>query len=409
MRQQYTPSKLYSLWGNFEPPAELLFQRDILWRRKYIHRGSRCNKITNKAIPSLWSANRLEVKPDRGVDHRVLASLPRSNGHTHFKRRKVGLYNIRSISNKAPLINEFITDHEIDFLCLTETWQQSNDFFHLNQAVPSGFVYICKPRTSGRGGGLALLYRENIKLTPLILPDQSSFVMLAVELQGATPTIITVLYRPPKPSSVFIAELSTVLTELNAMSPNIILVGDFNVHMDKSSKTCTKDLMDMLDCFNITQYVNFPTHNKGHILDLVCCSGITPANFSTAELPISDHKAVLFDTCLSIRKAKVQRAMSYRNIKKVEPEAFTSLVASYPCPSSNASAADLVDHYNNCLSTALDSLAPLKTRTVSFVHSAPWFTPELRQMKSMGRRLERLSKKTGLAVHQGMYSEHILQ
>ncbi|XP_041959638.1 uncharacterized protein LOC121718626 [Alosa sapidissima] len=101
--------------------------------------------------------------------------------------------------------------------------------------------------------------------------------------------------------------------------------------------------------------------------------------------------------------------MSYRNIKKVVPEELTSLVTSYPCPSPNASVVDLVGNYNNCMSAALNSLAPLKTRTVSFVHSAPWFTPELRQMKSMGRRLEQLSKKTGLAVHQGMYSEHILQ
>ncbi len=36
------------------------------------------------------------------------------------------------------------------------------------------------------------------------------------------------------------------------------------------------------------------------------------------------------------------------------------------------------------------TFAPVKILTVSFVHSAPWITPELRELKTKGRRLERL-------------------
>ncbi|XP_062400145.1 uncharacterized protein LOC134089717 [Sardina pilchardus] len=278
--RKYSISELYRLWGNYAPSAELLCQRDILRRPKYVHRGSRRNKIYTakggKSIPCLWTADRGRLKPDRRVDHTVLARLPRSDVHSPSNRLKAGLFNIRSLTNKASLVSDFIMDHKLDFLCLTETWQQSNDFFHLNQAVPHGFVYICKSRSSGRGGGLALLYRENMKLTPLSVPDHTSFELLAVQIKGPTPTIIAVLYRPPKLSNTFIPELSTVLTALNAMSPNVILMGDFNIHMDNCSNAFTKDFM--LDSFGITQHVNCPTHSKGHILDLVCCSGIKPGN-----------------------------------------------------------------------------------------------------------------------------------
>ena len=41
----------------------------------------------------------------------------------------------------------------------------------------------------------------------------------------------------------------------------------------------------------------------------------------------------------------------------------------------------------------LNSLAPLKNRSVSFSVSAPWFNPYLRLMKAKGRQLERLHKK----------------
>lgn len=68
---------------------------------------------------------------------------------------------------------------------------------------------------------------------------------------------------------------------------------------------------------------------------------------------------------------------------------------------------ELVSHYNDLLSTYLQSLAPLKYRTVSFTRTVPWYTPELRLIKSHGRRLERLTKRTGLVVHVEAYSEHL--
>lgn len=71
-----------------------------------------------------------------------------------------------------------------------------------------------------------LISRKSIKLTPLSLPDQSSFELQAVKLCGSTLTVIAVLYRPPKSSKNFVTELSTVLTTHSAMSPNTILMGD---------------------------------------------------------------------------------------------------------------------------------------------------------------------------------------
>ncbi len=35
---------------------------------------------------------------------------------------KLGLLNIRSLTPKAVIVNEMITDNSFDVLCLTETW-----------------------------------------------------------------------------------------------------------------------------------------------------------------------------------------------------------------------------------------------------------------------------------------------
>ncbi|KAM4521909.1 uncharacterized protein PAE49_001834 [Odontesthes bonariensis] len=223
----------------------------------------------------------------------------------------------------------------------------------------------------------------------------------------STPLSRLVFLLLVKPSAAFLTEFSSLLTSLCAMSPTVILIGDFNIHIDNPSSIFAKDFTSLLDCLGITQHVNLPIHNKGHILDLICCTDITPTNLNVTDFPISDHKAVLFDIHTQLHKAKEQRTVFFRNIKHIDTTDLSTLISSYPSPHPASSPADLVTHYNNCLSFSLTTLAPLKKRSVSFTHTAPWFTPELRQLKATGRRLERLYERTGLTVHSQMYSDHL--
>ena len=85
------------------------------------------------------------------------------------------------------------------------------------------------------------------------------------------------------------------------------------------------------------------------------------------------------------------------------------LIDSFPTTDSTSNPDELVTLYNTCLTNTLTSIAPLKTRSVSFSTSAPWFTPELRSMKAKNRQLERLYKRTGLTIHNDMYTSHIAQ
>ncbi|XP_031723968.1 uncharacterized protein LOC116394789 [Anarrhichthys ocellatus] len=237
---------------------------------------------------------------------------------------KLALFNTRSLSNKGPIINEFITDNNLDILCLTETWQKHLGYYALNQTTPTGYHYLDKPRPDGRGGGIAPLHRQHIKTRLTNIDSPPSFEQLTFKLSGPKPLVIAIIYRPPKSNPAFLSDLSEFLTQLCSVSPSILLLGDFNIHIDSSDcKTATK-FLDLLKCFNFTQHIDFPTHNRGHILDLVCSTEITINHLSGYDLTISDDLAIIMEIDIPIPEPKLTRTVTLRNIKFVCPSSLSA-------------------------------------------------------------------------------------
>lgn len=123
---------------------------------------------------------------------------------------------------------------------------------------------------------------------------------------------------------IFLDEFSTLLEQLVVTDTELLIVGDFNFHMDDLIDGNAIRFSHLLETFDLQQDVRAPTHLQGHTLDLVIArSAAVPlvSNFCIAEQPISDHKAITFNLTLSkppnIRKTVVSRAL--KNLDRLKP------------------------------------------------------------------------------------------
>ena len=82
----------------------------------------------------------------------IPAILERDCDTSHLK---IGLLTVRSLTSKAIIVNELITDHNLDVIGLTETWLKPDEFTVLNEASPPGNTSDHIPRASRKGGGVA--------------------------------------------------------------------------------------------------------------------------------------------------------------------------------------------------------------------------------------------------------------
>ncbi len=72
---------------------------------------------------------------------------------------KLALLNVRSIKNKTVILNWFIRAR--NFLFITETWLNVGDLDVLGALVPSNFNVLNSPRETGRGVGLASVFKDS--------------------------------------------------------------------------------------------------------------------------------------------------------------------------------------------------------------------------------------------------------
>jgi hypothetical protein len=212
--------------------------------------------------------------------------------------------------------------------------------------------------------------------------------------------LFAVVYRPPGPYSDFLTEFSDFISNLVLEWDNIIIVGDFNIHVDDCNDSLSKAFCSLLDGVGFTQNVREPTHKHKHTLDLVLTYGIEAQNVEV--LPqnplLSDHFLITFNLTLKDypppqNKTVLKRSInekSISNFKEIIKPIFNAMSRdSAQSDLSSAASNEFVENAMSSLKTALDTVAPVKHKTIRQRQTSPWYNQELRSIRQTVRKQER--------------------
>jgi hypothetical protein len=124
-------------------------------------------------------------------------------------------------------------------LAVTETWlNEENGDTILREICPSGYSAIHCPRSRGRGGGVALFFRDSHRVGILsndFCPDSFEYLYSSLCVNGVTLRLV-VIYRPLSLSpNQFLADFADLLKLLLPHPSKVLIVGDINIHVYSES------------------------------------------------------------------------------------------------------------------------------------------------------------------------------
>lgn len=126
----------------------------------------------------------------------------------------------------------------------------------------------------------------------------------------------------------------------------IILLGDFNCHINNTADLYAMEFLDLLASFGLVQHVKGATHNHGNTLDLVFTKGIEIDISDITRVPVSDHFCVFFNVITSVSTQFNETVVKRRLDDRARARFFYSIF-----PPSNACSSKNYKKTNNPKST----------------------------------------------------------
>ena len=195
------------------------------------------------------------------------SSQPQVNWLQHCLR--VVLWNARSICNKIDFIEPYLLAHDISLFAITETW--ISDFTqHCVDLIAGSNYSVFLMLTVQVAVEVALLYYLKVNSKKASFYVQPCLECLGVEIiLYHQKTLVIVGYRPPSGSvNHLLQELSSLLSHNTTMYSNVVILGDFNIALNKIGPHHLK-FTYLMEEHGLVSFHSEATTRKGNLLDLV--------------------------------------------------------------------------------------------------------------------------------------------
>ena len=306
---------------------------------------------------------------------------------------------------------EHISSNKISLCFIQETWiTDSNN--HTTATVKAyGYKMHHYHRKDSTGVGVAIIYKPTIKLIRVFVNHANTFesVCVKIMLPDNKSLLCCCIYRTGAVSTFF-SDFDDFIGDIFVRYNKFLICGDVNLHLDLVSAHTT-EFLRIISSYGLHQHVMGATHKAGHTLDVVISSNkvvdkdevnIQP---QTSNFPSCDHFPLNFSTNCEILPAEDKKKITLRNTKRIDLQKYRNVIShGLAAGSSTSSFKDKINHYNTVCTAALDEQAPILTKWIRELNSAPWFDSEYKEARKMRRKAEKQMFKSGLDIDRDIYN-----
>ena len=321
---------------------------------------------------------------------------------------RCNLINIQSVGNKTNIIKSLICDQNLDICMMTETWLRKDisESSKIKEMTPKSYNFYHIPRDNKIGGGVGILIKKTYTASIINQQVFRSFEYMSMKVTRKNKCMqLIIVYRPPDTSKrIFIEEFGSFLDSLFE-NRNILICGDFNIHMDNNADNSVREFVELLDSHDLENIVNEPTTLSNHIIDLVIQN---KSNKIVSDLEVeperatsSIHRQVLFSINIW-NSENVKKKITFRTkrnfdadgfidecLKDIKKESFECKCNQVNSQVDNRKCVNcFVENSKNIMASSYNGKCPLVEKQIIIRENAKWFNGELYEAKKMKRKME---------------------
>uniref|UniRef100_A0A3B3CCL8 Reverse transcriptase domain-containing protein n=1 Tax=Oryzias melastigma TaxID=30732 RepID=A0A3B3CCL8_ORYME len=373
-------------------------------------------RLATRTRGKLWTQSKISI--ERAASKQKKIKLFQTVNHAKIlwepKAKPKGILgghlNIRSVVSKTEQLEHLLTESNLDYLCLSETWLKPStpqSVFHIE-----GYNVFRCDRKQGKGGGVMIYVKEKFDCTTIEnLSDSLECTGITIKLSPEMSFVVIVIYRPPSAKDIFFTHLTEILKKCN--NKETILLGDFNINwLDKSNSKKLRQITTKFQMMQMMKTATRITKSSESMIDLIFTNKeerITKSyNLITG---LSDHNLTLIIRKLSKTRYNNSSRVNFNTVipriskrdlgsfdNEIQQIKWDQITCNKNCQDATADFmkyfSDLVQKY----SKELPHKCKIKT-------SLPWINETV--LKLMKQRDAALKKylKTGLLTDTLLYKE----
>ena len=286
------------------------------------------------------------------------------------------------MNNKFQDLRDLANSTKATVMAIQETWGKNPTTDYSIKGFHRPEFKLRTGEGMNLGGGVGIWIRDNQDYDNIkMISIDRVCEMQAVSLHDLNISIINV-YRPFGDMCVFISTLESNILAAKQKYPSndIILVGDFNVNLLKSS--CNTDsLLETTLGLGLIQQVSLPTRvsdNFETLIDHVYTCSRRKLKTDVITSQISDHYATL-TSFLNDKQDRKKIKITKRWFKEESYiELATMLAATDWSPMETMNCEDSAEYLESKIKEAMDIIAPIETKIVKNKKENQWLTAGIR-------------------------------